>query len=244
MKIIPNPGELIKIIGIETPLIGFYDVPDPKAFEPIVKPNKTGRACIFAFYKKWLEGNTLLLTKDNFGCPGANSHLFNQNFRSRDDFVAFLADDEGLKANHALMNDWLDNNKSYEPEYGNIFIGPLKNNQYEYLKTVTFLVNPDQLSILTIGAQYFSSSKDPDPVIAPFGSGCMMLVSLFNDLSVSQAIIGSTDIAMRKYIPPEMMAFTVTKPLYEKLCNLDKNSFLYKSFWASLKKVRSKNKAL
>ncbi|MBW1984605.1 MAG: hypothetical protein JRI53_07790, partial [Deltaproteobacteria bacterium] len=51
-------------------------------------------------------------------------------------------------------------------------------------------------------------------------------------------IIGSTDIAMRQYLPPEIMAFTVTKPLFEKLCRLDEKSFLYKPFWQSLKKRR------
>ena len=54
-------------------------------------------------------------------------------------------------------------------------------------------------------------------MIAPFGSGCMQLVGVFKDLGAPQAAIGATDIAMRQYLPPDMLAFTVTKPMFERL---------------------------
>lgn len=92
-----------------------------------------------------------------------------------------------------------------------------------------------------IGAQYYAKTTDPEPVIAPFGSGCMQSVSLFKNLDVPQAIIGATDMAMRKFLPPEILAFTVTKPMFANLCKLDKNSFLEKGFIKQLKKVRGKN---
>jgi hypothetical protein len=78
--------------------------------------------------------------------------------------------------------------------------------------------------------------------IAPFGSGCMQLVSLFEDLSIPQAIVGATDIAMRRYLPPEILAFTVTVPTFERLCALDRESFLYKPFWENLQKARRDDK--
>jgi len=76
------------------------------------------------------------------------------------------------------------------------------------------------------------------PVIAPFGSGCMQLMPLFKDLQVPQAMIGATDIAMRQYLPHDILAFAVTKPLFEQLCALDENSFLYKPFWERLRKAK------
>ena len=88
-----------------------------------------------------------------------------------------------------------------------------------------------------LGANYDSGPDDPPAVIAPFGSGCGQMVQ-FDDLSIPQAIIGSTDIAMRQYLPPEIMAFTITKSLFEKLCCLDEKSFLHKPFWQNLKKRR------
>jgi hypothetical protein len=57
---------------------------------------------------------------------------------------------------------------------------------------------------------------------------------LFEDLDVPQAMIGATDIAMRRYLDPELIAFTVTKPMFERLCQLDEESFLYKRFWRDL----------
>jgi hypothetical protein len=116
--------------------------------------------------------------------------------------------------------------------------GPLRPEKYESLKTVTFFVNPDQLSMLIIGANYRSVPGDPPAVIAPFGSGCMELLPLFEDLVRPQAIIGATDIAMRQYLPPDILAFTVTVPMFEQLCSLDEKSFLFKPFLKNLKKSR------
>ena len=237
----PNPNYLLEKTEIKLSLIGFYDAPDVKPFEPVVAPNKQGRACMFSFYKKWLKGETAVLTKDNYGCGGASNHLFSQALRSHDEFVSFLADDEGLKANHDLMNEWVKAKDSYKPENEFLLYGPLKMDLYDFVKTITFLVNPDQLSMLMIGAQYYAKTSDPEPVLAPFGSGCMQSISLFKDLNIPQAIIGATDMAMRQYLPPDILAFTVTKPMFENLCKLDKNSFLEKGFIKQLKKVRKNN---
>ncbi len=234
----PDPTRLLEKTGIMTPLIGFYDAPSTSPYAPTMEPKPDGRTCTFAFYKPWLSGKTLHLTKDIFGCGGAGRCIFGLETRQREDFVKFLADEEGLKASHDLMNQWIDYNETYKPEYQHILIGPLKSDQYPYLKSVTFYVNPDQLSLLMIGAQYHNAPGDPIPVMAPFGSGCMQLVPLFTDLSIPQAMVGATDIAMRQYLPPDILAFTVTKPMFEQLCALDERSFLYKPFWQRLRKAR------
>jgi hypothetical protein len=234
----PDSKDLIEKIGLRVPLIGFYDAPDVSPFEPLVEPEPGKRACVFTFYSHWLAGKTLHITKDNFRCPGAGHWLFSVVTRSREDFVRFLVDDEGLKSSHDLMNQWLDHCKGYQPEHPHLLIGPLREDQYGHLKSVTFYVNPDQLGLLILGAQYNSAPSDPSPVIAPFGSGCMQLVPLFEDLDVAQAIVGATDIAMRRHLDPELIAFTVTKPMFEQLCGLDDTSFLHKRFWENLRKAR------
>jgi hypothetical protein len=234
----PDPKKLLEILDIRTPLIGFYDAPDTSPFRPLVQPGSGERRCVFASYEDWLKGATLHLTRENFGCGGAGRALCDVTTRSREDFVEFLVDDEGLKASHELMNQWLDTGQVYRQTHPHLLIGPLREEQYAYLRTVTFYVNPDQLGALTVGAQYYSAPGDPAPVIAPFGSGCSQLVSLFGDLDIPQAIIGATDIAMRKHLPADIMAFTVTKPMFERLCALDERSFLYKPFWRDLQKAR------
>lgn len=230
----PDPTTLLEMTGIKRPLTGFYDTPDTAPFEPFAETKQ----CFFAAYRDWMHNQSVLLRKDHFTCGGAGLHLCGVETRSRDEMLTFLVETEGLMESRDLMNEWMNTNRPYRMEHDNIVIGPLRAEQYKYLKTVTFWVNPDQLSVLMIGAQYRSAPGDPAPVLAPFGSGCMQQVSLFQDLSAPQAVIGATDIAMRQYLPPDTLAFVVTKSMFERLCSLDEKSFLYKPFWRNLRKSR------
>jgi hypothetical protein len=236
---LPNPERLIEKLELTIPLMGVYDAPDPEPFKPLVEANPDKNTCIFYFYRNWLEGKTLHLTRENSGCGGCSYWVLSKQTRERENFVKFLAETEGLKDSKALMNRWLDAVNPYKPQYPHILMGPIREDQADYLKSITFFVNPDQLSSMMIAAQYFHAANDPlPPVIAPFGSGCMQLLALFKDFDYPQAIIGTTDIAMRQYIPAENLAFTVTLPLYRQLCQLDERSFLYKPFLNNLKKSR------
>jgi hypothetical protein len=233
----PDPSRLRTKLKIELPLIGVYDAPDPDVFKPLVSPS--GNQCVFAFFKNWLKGETLQITRERFGCGGAGNCFWNIQARSRADFIKFLAEDEGLKASGELMAKWIDLRMPYRAENAFVFIGPLKEEGGPFLKTITFLVNPDQLSALMIGAQYHSAPEDPPPVIAPFGSGCRELIP-FDDFALPQASIGATDIAMRQHLPPDILAFTVTMPMFARLCSLDERSFLYKPFLQRLQKSRGR----
>ena len=68
----------------------------------------------------------------------------------------------------------------------------------------------------------------------------MQLAPLFEDLDVPQALIGATDVTNRQSFPPDILAFVVTKPMFERLCTLDEQSFLYKPFWDELQQEREK----
>jgi hypothetical protein len=231
----PNPDRLKKRLDIKLPLIGFYDAPDPAMFKPLVAPKQS--ECVFCFFKNWVKGETLHLTKEHYGCGGAGHWMWGIKMRSKKDFIKFLADDEGLKASHALMEKWIATRKLYRADHPHLFIGPLKEKAWPYAKTVTFFGNPDQLSALAVGAQYHSAPEDPPSVIAPFGSGCSQFVP-FKDLNIPQASIGATDIAMRQHLPPDILAFTVTRLMFKRLCDLDERSFLYKSFLKRLRLAR------
>jgi hypothetical protein len=235
---LPDSSKLTAQMDLTLPLLGFYDAPDTGGFEPLVTPEPGKQQCVFHFFKNFRRGESLVITRDNFGCGGAGNHLCNVQTRSRQDFIHFLADTEGLKRTHDLMGQWIDRGKPYLQQHPFLVMGPLRQEKQEYLKTVTFFVNPDQLSILIIGANYDASPDDPRPVIAPFGSGCMELLPLFDDLDAPQAVIGATDIAMRQYLPRDLLAFTVTRPMFERLCALDEKSFLFKPFLKNLRKAR------
>jgi len=236
----PDPTALTAALDLRTPLIGVYDAPDPEAFEPLVAPRPgSGRGpCVFHYYRRWLAGETLHLTAGAYGCGGCGRSFFGAQTRSRDDFIDFLWKDEGLRASRELMALWIDNAPTYRPEHGNVLVGPLRTAQAAHLKTVTFWVNPDQLSVLQHGAYHHHVWGDPDPVTVPFGSGCSELIVPFRDLRLPQAAIGGTDVAMRGDIPAGVLAFTVTVPMLEQLCALGDESFLGKGFLAGLREAR------
>jgi hypothetical protein len=234
-----DPGNLIDKLELVYPILGLYDAPRVEPFEPLECPSEGKHACFFSFFESWNNGKTLHLTRDNSGCGGCGYWMFGKESRPRNAFIEFLADTEGLKDSQELMERWLDHENPYQVENGHLLVGPLREEQRKYLKTVTFFVTPDQLSVLTTGAQYYHSPTDPlTPVIAPFGSGCMLMLPSFKDLDYPQAIIGATDLAMRQYLSPGILSFTVTVPMFRQLCQLDENSFLYKPFLRNLKKSR------
>jgi len=240
MSAAPDPSVLLAALDLQTPLIGLYDAPNPEAFAPLVAPATGGARgpCLFHFYRRWLEGQTLHLTPDAFGCGGCGRSLFGIQVREREDFIDFLWGDEGLRATREQMGTFVDHAPTYRAAHGHVLIGPLREDQARYLRSVTFWVNADQLCVLQHGAYHWQSWGEPDPVTVPFGSGCSQLVACFRDLDRPQAVIGGTDIAMRDGLPAGMLAFTVTVPLYERLCTLGEASFLGKGFLERLRKAR------
>jgi len=224
----PDPAIILETLSITEPLIGLYDAPDPAPFAPLVEPAEA-RECVFASFARWREGKTLHITKKKHGCGAP--HLLGVQNRTREEMVRFLVDEEGLRASHELMDLWLDAAPGYQPRHEHVLIGPLKAEQYDYLRSITFYVNPDQLAVLVTGSSYYSRPGDP-PVLAPFSSGCGQLASVFSDLGGPQAVVGATDQAMRKHLPPDVLAFTVTKPMFELLCRWgdDAASSLHNTF--------------
>jgi hypothetical protein len=234
----PDYQYLISRIDLITPLIGIYDAPDQEPFEPVVTIPQRQRACIFEFYNDWVEGKTLKITPESYGCGGCGTWMFGIHTRSREDYIKFLAGKEGLKASEELMGKWFDQVHRYRPVHGQLFLGPLKAGQYEYLKTVTFYANPDQLSVLVLAANYHAGPDDPAPVSVDFGSGCMEMLTLVHEKPHPFAVIGATDMAMRNNLPPDKMAFTVNKAMFERVCSIGSDSFLEKPFLKMLKYAR------
>ncbi len=240
MKI--NPSALLEIAGISRPLVATYDVPDAKPFEPFTEPGQ----CIFESYDRWLKGQSTRIDSENaaaFGCPGAGYWLCGIETMPKEDVAGYLAGQEGLKASPDTMCRWLENHPPHRLENQALVISQLKDDQHAFLKTVTFFVDPDQLALLLTGAEYLNAAPDKEFVMAPYGSGCGQLLPIFRNLDAPRAAIGATDIAARKYLPQDILAFTVTTPMFEQLCRLDENSFLHKSFWNDLKRSRMQQRA-
>jgi len=238
----PDPTNLLRIAGITNPLIGFYDVPDPKPFAPFAQPKR----CFFSCYDNWLRGESVYVSEGTCGCRGGSYWVGGTEFATRDDFARDLNEREGFKSSNVLMKQWLDKQAPYRIKRGYVVMGPLRDDQYGFLETVTFFVNPDQLSLLLLGTEYHNSSIDHHPTTISFASGCGQMAALFvhSDPDIPKAVIGATDIAMRQHLPPDILALVVNKPMYRQLCELPESSFLYKSFWKRLKKAREEREEI
>lgn len=232
-----DPTFLVQRLGLELPVLGLYDTSDPEAFEPLVEPLDSGWACLFMFFGSWLRGKTLHLTPERHGCGGAGTYLFGVRSGSAEDLLELLVDTQGAKASRELMigGEAL---AGYRSRRGHVCLGPLRPERKDELVSVTFLVDPDQLAMLLWGAQYYHPSGAEPTVWAPFASGCGLLAAALGDLDTPGAIIGATDLAMRPYVPRDVLAFTVTVPTFEELCCLDEHSFLAKGWAEELRRAR------
>jgi hypothetical protein len=145
---------------------------------------------------------------------------------------------EGLKATPGLAQEFLDHAKAPVPSGDHVLIGPLKLNHWDKIRTITFLVDPDRLSGLMTLAAYWSSN--PNEIAAPFSSGCGLMWREMINFDRDRAVIGCTDLAMRKYLPPEILCLSVSPTRFEKMVNYPDDAFLNKEWWNDLMNSRKK----
>ncbi len=167
-------------LRLTTPLIGLYDTNPSTEFEPLTEAK--GRTCCFAYYNGWLQGRTVVFRSGSqsfgnpkHGCPGGqNAFGLGEGYPP---FMAhFLTDGkgapmgEGLKATPQLAQEFLDNSKPPKLSGDTILIGPLRLDQWNTVRSVTFFVDPDRLAALMTLAAFWSS--DPDFIHAETGQEC------------------------------------------------------------------------
>jgi len=239
---------LLKKLRLDIYPVAIYDASPSEAFAPLVEAK--GRVCCFAYFNQWKNGYTLVVRKsgESFsdpknGCPGAQNAFGLSN--GYPPFMAnFLTDGkgapmgEGLKATPELAQDFLDRAQKPDISGDTILIGPLKIEQWDSVRSVTFFADPDRISALMTLSAYWSS--DPDFIHAPFSSGCGLMFRDLDNQNRERAVLGCTDIAMRKYIPPEIMCISVSPRHFETMTSFPEDSFLNKTWWNDLMDFRER----
>ncbi len=222
-------------LRLTTPLLGLYDARPSAAFAPLVEPK--GSACCFAYYRQWLDGQTLVFVKGGRGCQGAY-RAFGLEKRYPAYMAHFLTDGvgapkgEGLKADPSLAQRYLDQAQPPHVLSGSVLVGPLRLSEWDSLRSVTFLIDPDRLSALMTLAGYWSAQTE---VVAPFGSGCSFLWRALGEAGgQDKAVLGATDLAMRRYLPPDLVTFTVSPARFERMLTFPDHSFLFRTWWNQL----------
>jgi hypothetical protein len=235
----PDATFLRSSLGLQYAIIGFYDIPAYGTSTKVIEK----RGCLFSCFQEWQKGSMVHISRIRPGCPGSAYWLCGAPAMSHEDFLDFLVATEGLKQDHAAMQQFLDAHHSYRMQHRHLLIGPLLAADFRYCKTVTIFCNPDQMSALMVGLFYVHKTGTPYFLISGIGPGCYQLSGLFPSFEDDYAVVSSTDIAMRRHIPENLLSLTLTPSLYKKFCALDSSSFLGKQFWKKLVKSRENQPA-
>jgi uncharacterized protein (DUF169 family) len=107
-------------------------------------------------------------------------------------------------------------------------------------QTVIFFINPDQLSALTVLANY--GRGDNENVIIPYAAGCQTIgIYPYREAKSKRprAVVGLTDLSARVYIRKQLsdanlMTFAVPFTLFEEMEQNVPGSFLERHTWQSL----------
>jgi uncharacterized protein (DUF169 family) len=118
-------------------------------------------------------------------------------------------------------------------------VDPEKDN----VKNVTFFVDPDELSALTILANY--SRPDEENVIIPWAAGCQVM-GIFAYLELERkhprGLIGMIDISARKHVRATLgenaLSFTAPWPLFKEMEDSVEGSFLQGATWRALQQSK------
>ncbi len=64
---------------------------------------------------------------------------------------------------------------------------------------------------------------------------------VFGNFEKDRAVIGATDLAMRRYLPPEIICFSVSPERFERMVDFPEDAFLNRSWWNELMDSREKS---
>jgi hypothetical protein len=145
---------------------------------------------------------------------------------------------EGLKATSDLAQEFLDQAVPPRPNCDRMLMGPLRPDHFAKVQSVTFFADCDRLAGLMTLASYWSSAQDE--IAAPFSSGCGLMWRELQNEEKDRAILGCTDIAMRRYLPPEIMCLTVSAERFARMVDFPDDCFLTRSWWNELLDSREK----
>ena len=101
---------------------------------------------------------------------------------------------------------------------------------------MVFLANPDQISALTVLANYERGTGDA--VVVRFGAGChsfCLQPDRLNQEEPLRAVLGMTDISARPMLPADVLSFTVPWPMFLEMESNVRGSFLDRKDWQKVK---------
>jgi uncharacterized protein (DUF169 family) len=190
------------------------------------------------------EGFCYFLSSGNAGRPGG-AELAEQvkPFMTRESHENFLQGERYIK-NPAGVRKFLDALPMTDVPSDYVVFKPLSDVDptKEKPQTIIFFVNPDQLSALTVLANY--GRGDDENVIMPYAAGCQTIgIYPYRESKSARprAVVGMTDLSARDYVRKQLggsnfMTFAVPFALFEEMEQNVPGSFLERHTWQNLLK--------
>lgn len=222
---------------------------------------KEGRwGCVVSMFIIASKGRTAVFDRKTFGCLGGGVGLGFGNqyvhFPGGIECYVSIGNKEFAKSTEAAgfrTSTPLDEGERYfkAPEIARKFVDALPMTEipatyvvFKPLKELTeedtpelvvFLANVDQLSALSVLANY-DRGIGPS-VIMPFGAGCHTLGIIPYAEAKSgepRAVIGLTDISARRHVDKDLLSFAVPFSMFLNMEENVESSFLKKDIWKNL----------
>ncbi len=203
--------------------------------------------CVAKMHVEAAKGQVAAFDAATVGCPGGAVGLgLSQSFR--EGMAEFLSTGSAAREGEAywktpdIARSFMASLPLMQAPKPVVVFKPLnKVSGGELPELVTFYATSDQLSALIVLAHYGRPAGEH--VVVRSGAGCHTLVLIPMREALRQpprAVIGMFDISARKYLDPDLMAFTVPLAMFEEMEANVAGSFLDKESW---REVRSRPSA-
>ena len=191
-----------------------------------------------------LEGFCYFLSSGNAGRPGG-AELAEQvkPFMTKESYENFLQGERYIK-NPKLVEKFVEALPMTDVPSAYVVFKPLSDVDpaKEKPQTIIFFADPDQLSALTVLANY--GRGDNENVTMPYAAGCQTIgIYPYRESKSARprAVVGMTDLSARDYVRRQLgdsnfMTFAVTFALFEEMEQNVPGSFLERHTWQNLLK--------
>ncbi|MBP2627577.1 MAG: hypothetical protein H6Q68_2288 [Firmicutes bacterium] len=199
-------------------------------------------SCTIPLFLAAAKGKTAVFERKTTCCPGGKAGLGFGQFPNYPGGIEYFLSvgKSGVLEGEGYLKD---------PELGREFVEclPITDIPYQYVilkpmsqvddtkeipELIVFYVNNDQLSALTVLANYYRPGIEN--VLIPFGSGCQSIFLIpyaETQKENPRAVVGLIDITVRPMIEPDMLSFSVPYKMFLDMEENAKGSFLEKHLW-------------
>lgn len=199
-------------------------------------------SCTIPLFIAAAKGKVAVFERSTTNCPGGKAGLgFGQFPNYPGGIEYFLSvgksgafEGEGYLKNPELGKDFVECLPITDIPYQYVIFKPLTQVDIanERPEIIIFYVNNDQLSALTVLANY--DRPGIENVMIPFSSGCQsffLLPYAETQKENPRAVVGLTDITVRPMVEPDMLSFSVPYRMFLDMEENVKGSFLEKHLW-------------